>query len=266
MKVTFLGTGTSQGIPVISCKCEVCQSANMKDKRLRTSVMIEENNFTLVIDSGPDFRQQLLRENVQKLDAILFTHAHKDHVAGLDDIRAFNFFTGRPMDIYATTEVQEDIRKEFYYAFDAQNDYPWIPRMRFHTITPAPFEIGPFKIIPIQVLHHKLPVLGFRFVHQAINPNNDEGGHCDFTYITDASFIAEEELEKIRGTKKLVLNALRKEKHISHFNLKEAISVSQRTGAEKTYFTHMSHQMGLHDAVSAELPPDIFLAYDGLTF
>jgi phosphoribosyl 1,2-cyclic phosphate phosphodiesterase len=250
LRVTFLGTGTSQGVPVISCPCEVCQSTNTKDKRLRTSVMIEEKDFTLVIDGGPDFRQQLLREKVKKLDAILVTHSHKDHIAGLDDVRAFNYFTQRPMDIYATEEVQEAIRHEFYYAFDPSNNYPWIPKMQFHSITLAPFEIGPLKIIPVEVLHHKLPVLGFRI--------------GDFTYITDASSIAEEEFQKIKGTKILVLNALRKEKHISHFNLEEAIALSQRAGAEISYFTHMSHQMGLHDAVSKELPQNIFLAYDGL--
>lgn len=260
MLITFLGTGTSQGVPVISCPCEVCHSSNSKDKRLRTSVMIQENDFTLVIDSGPDFRQQLLREDVKRLDAILFTHSHKDHLAGLDDIRAFNFFTQQPMDIYATEEVQQAIRSEYAYAFDPNNDYPWIPKMKFHTITLDPFEIGPLKIIPLQVLHHKLPVLGFRFARRSFS----EGAAYDFTYITDASFIAEEELNKISGTKILVLNALRKEKHISHFNLEEAIAMSQRIGAEKTYFTHMSHQMGLHDVVSAELPENIFLAWDGL--
>jgi len=222
--------------------------------------MIEENNFTLVIDTGPDFRQQMLREQVKKVDAILYTHSHKDHVAGLDDIRAFNYFTQQPMDIYATEEVQEAIRREFYYAFDPNYNYPWIPKMKFHTITLSPFEIGPLKIIPAEVLHLKLPVLGFRFIH--LNPRQGEPN--DFTYITDASFIAEEEFEKIKGTKVLVLNALKKEKHISHFSLDEAIEMSQRIGAEKTYFTHMSHQMGLHDVVSAQLPRNIFLAYDGL--
>ena len=250
MKVTFLGTGTSQGVPVISCPCNVCHSTNTKDKRLRTSMMIEEDDFTLVIDSGPDFRQQLLREDVKKLDAILFTHSHKDHVAGLDDVRAFNFFQQKPMDVYATTWVQDAIRKEFYYAFDLENDYPWIPKVKFHTITLSPFEIGPLKIVPVEVLHHKLPVLGFRF--------------GDFTYITDASFISEIELKKISGTKVLVLNALRKEKHIAHFNLEEAIALAEKIGAHKTFFTHMSHQMGLHDVVSAGLPHNISLAYDGL--
>ncbi|MCY7411117.1 MAG: MBL fold metallo-hydrolase, partial [Chitinophagales bacterium] len=240
----------SQGIPVLGCPCKVCESTNSKDKRLRTSLLIEQNDFTVVIDSGPDFRQQLLREKVKTLDAIIYTHSHQDHVAGLDDIRAFNFFQQKPMDIYATQEVQQNIRREFYYAFDEKNDYPWIPKVKFHSITISPFQIGDLKIIPVEVMHHKLSVLGYRF--------------GDFTYITDASKIAEKEMEKIKGSKILVLNALRKEKHISHFSLAEAIELSQKIGPEKTYFTHMSHQMGLHDEVSNELPDGIYLGYDGL--
>lgn len=250
MRVTFLGTGTSQGIPVISCPCEVCHSTNSKDNRLRTSVLIEEKDFVLLIDCGPDFRQQMLRENVKKLDAILFTHSHQDHVAGLDDIRAFNFFQGVPMDVYATEMDQFAIRKEFHYAFDTAIEYPWIPKIRFRTIDLSPFEIGPLRITPVQVMHHRLPVLGFRLF--------------DFTYITDASFIAEAEMGKIYGSKILVLNALRREKHISHFNLAEATAAAEKIGAEKTFFTHMSHQMGFHEVVSKELPQNIFLAYDGL--
>ncbi len=250
MIFTLLGTGTSQGIPVLGCPCKVCESTNSKDKRLRTSLLIQQDDFTLAIDSGPDFRQQLLRENVKNLDAILYTHSHQDHVAGLDDIRAFNFFQQKPMDVYATQEVQQNIRREFYYAFDEKNDYPWIPKVKFHSITLSPFQIGHLKIIPVEVMHHKLSVLGYRF--------------GEFTYITDASKIAEKEIEKIKGSKILVLNALRKEKHISHFSLAEAIELSQKIGPEKTYFTHMSHQMGLHDEVSNELPDGIYLGYDGL--
>jgi len=256
LKVTFLGTGTSQGIPVIACPCEVCHSTNPRDNRLRTSVMITEQDFTLVVDSGPDFRQQMLREQVKKLDAIVITHSHNDHIAGLDDIRAFNYFSQKPMDVYATSEVQEGIRREFFYAFEG-NDYPWLPKMKFYTIDARPFTIGPFKIIPVEVLHHRLPVMGFRF-------STGAGGE-DFTYITDANFIAPGEIDKILGTRVLVLNALRKDKHISHFSLNEAIEMSKVIGAEQTYLTHISHQMGLHDDISEELPSTVFLAYDRLT-
>lgn len=250
MKVTFLGTGTSQGIPVISCPCAVCQSPDPRDQRLRTSIMIESDSTCISVDAGPDFRQQMLREKVQRLDAVLFTHAHKDHLAGLDDVRAFNYFLQKPMDVYATFQVQEVIRNEFAYAFNRENDYPGIPKIKLHTIDLNPFSIGNIAFHPVEVFHFKLPVLGFRF--------------ADFTYITDANFISEEEKKKIRGTRFLVLNALRKEKHISHFNLAEAIALAEEIGAEATYFTHISHQLGNHEEVIKQLPPTIFLAYDGL--
>jgi phosphoribosyl 1,2-cyclic phosphate phosphodiesterase len=249
MKITFLGTGTSQGIPVIACGCEVCTSSNPKDNRLRVSVMIEVDGKNIVIDSGPDFRQQMLRENVKTLEAVVFTHEHKDHVAGLDDVRAFNYFSGKHMDVYANEQVQVALKREFHYVFSGAN-YPGIPRINVIDIDTAPFDVSGVKFIPIQVLHYKLPVLGFR-----VN---------DFTYITDANFISDEEIEKIKGTKVLVLNALRREKHISHFTLEEALELVKKINPEKAYFTHISHQLGLHDEVSKELPANVELAHDGL--
>ena len=249
MKITFLGTGTSQGIPLIACGCEVCTSSNPKDNRLRVSVMIEVDGKNMVIDSGPDFRQQMLRENVKTLEAVVFTHEHKDHVAGLDDVRAFNYFSGKHMDVYANEQVQVALKREFLYVFSGDN-YPGIPRINVHTIDTAPFDVSGVKFIPIQVLHYQLPVLGFR-----VN---------DFTYITDANFISDEEIEKIKGTKVLVLNALRRAKHISHFTLEEALELVKKINPEKAYFTHISHQLGLHDEVSKELPSNVGLAYDGL--
>ncbi len=249
MKITFLGTGTSQGIPVISCSCEVCTSKNPKDNRLRVSVMIEEEGKNFVIDSGPDFRQQMLREKVKSLSAVVFTHEHKDHIAGLDDVRAFNYFSGNPIDVYGDERVHIALRREYHYAFSGVN-YPGIPKLNVHLIDKNPFDVQGVKFIPIEVLHYQLPVLGFR-----VN---------DFTYITDANYISDEELLKIKGTKVLVLNALRKEKHISHFTLNEAIELIEKLKPERAYLTHISHQLGLHDEVSKELPENVYLAYDGL--
>lgn len=249
MKITFLGTGTSQGVPVIACECRVCKSTDARDNRLRTSIFIESDTTRVVIDTGPDFRQQMLRKNVKSLDAVLFTHEHKDHIAGLDDVRAFNYFQQKSMDVYCIPRVQEALKREFAYAF-AENSYPGIPKLSLHTIGLEPFTIGDIKFIPIEVMHHKLPVLGFRIK--------------DFTYITDANFISEAEKDKIRGTKTLVLNALRREAHISHFSLDEAIVLSNEIRPEKVYFTHISHQMGLHAEINAELPDFIECAYDGL--
>ena len=249
MTITFLGTGTSQGVPVIACNCEVCLSADKRDKRLRTSIMIESGDKTVVIDSGPDFRYQMLREHVQHLDAIVFTHEHKDHVAGLDDVRAFNYKQNAPVDVYATTRVQEALKREFSYIF-AEFKYPGIPQINMHTIDLEPFDIGSIHLIPIEVMHYKLPVLGFRI--------------GDFTYITDAKTVSESEIEKIKGTKTLVINSLQTQSHISHFTLDEALSFARLIGAEKTYFTHMSHRIGLHSVVSQQLPQGIELAYDGL--
>ncbi|MFM7024303.1 MAG: MBL fold metallo-hydrolase [Flavobacteriales bacterium] len=251
MKITFLGTGTSQGMPVIACECEVCASADPKDNRLRVSVMIEEKDKLIVIDAGPDFRQQLLREKVKKLTAIVFTHEHKDHIAGLDDVRAFNFITKKPAEVYATAQVQEALKKEFHYVFSGI-DYPGIPQVHLNTIENKPFDIEGITFTPISVLHFRLPVLGFRV--------------GDFTYITDANYISEEELEKVKGSKVLVLNALRREPHISHFNLEEAIALIQKIKPEKAYLTHISHLLGFHQEVMMELPEGIELAYDGLSF
>jgi phosphoribosyl 1,2-cyclic phosphate phosphodiesterase len=247
--ITFLGTGTSQGVPVIACGCEVCTSADKHDKRLRSSILIESDSTTVVIDSGPDFRYQMLRANVQKLDGLVFTHEHKDHVAGMDDIRAFNFKQQAPMDLYADLRVQGTIMREFPYIF-AKHKYPGIPQVNLHTINDEPFLVGDIKFTPIEVMHYKLPVLGFR-----VN---------DFTYITDAKTIADSEKEKLKGTKILVLNALQKQAHISHFTFQEAIDLALEIGAEKTYFTHISHRLGKHADVAIELPPGIELAYDGL--
>jgi phosphoribosyl 1,2-cyclic phosphate phosphodiesterase len=249
--ITLLGTGTSQGVPVIACNCEVCTSADAKDKRLRSSVMIEIDGKVFVIDSGPDFRYQMLRAQVKRLDAIIFTHEHKDHVAGMDDIRAFNFRQQSAVDIYATEWVQQALKREFAYIFH-DFKYPGIPQVNLHTITNAVFEVQGIPFIPIEALHYKLPVLGFRI--------------GDFTYITDAKTIADEERVKIKGSKVLVINALQRDKHISHFTLDEAVAFAQEMGAGQTYFTHISHRLGRHADVSLELPPNIHLAYDGLTF
>jgi phosphoribosyl 1,2-cyclic phosphate phosphodiesterase len=247
--ITFLGTGTSQGVPVIACECEVCASADARDKRLRTSILIESGDKTVVIDSGPDFRCQMLRAKVMHLDAIVFTHEHKDHVAGMDDIRAFNYKQQGPVDIYADARVQTALRREFPYIFDDKG-YPGIPQINLHSIGLELFNVGSIPFIPIQVMHYKLPVLGFRIK--------------DFTYITDAKTVTEAEREKIRGSKILVVNALQKEKHISHFTLDEAITFAKDIGAETTYFTHISHRLGKHADIAAELPAGIQLAYDGL--
>jgi len=247
--VTFLGTGTSQGVPVIACGCEVCTSADKRDNRLRSAILIKAEDKTVVIDSGPDFRYQMLRANVQHLDAVVYTHEHKDHVAGMDDIRAFNFKQQEPMNIYADARVQAALMREFPYVF-AEFKYPGIPQVNIHPIGLEPFNIGSIRFIPIEVLHYKLPVLGFR-----IN---------DFTYITDAKTVSPEEKEKIKGTKILVINALQMQSHISHFTLQEAIDFAQEMGADTTYFTHISHRLGRHADIEQKLPPGIKLAYDGL--
>ncbi len=250
MKVTFLGTGTSQGVPVIACSCPVCLSENKKDKRLRSSILIESETTTVVIDTGPDFRYQMLRKKVQHLDAVVFTHEHKDHIAGLDDVRAFNYKQQSAMEIYATDNVQQSLKREFYYVF-SEFKYPGIPLLNLHTLDKnRSFKIGDIQFTPIEVMHYKLPVLGFRIK--------------DFVYITDAKTISDEEFKKIEGAKFLVLNALQKENHISHLTFQEAIDLANRAGADHTFFTHISHKLGKYEDVSRELPSKISLAYDGL--
>lgn len=250
MNVTFLGTGTSGGIPVLTCNCQVCNSLDFRDKRLRVSVWIEVDGKSLVIDTGPDFRQQALRERINHIDAILYTHEHKDHTAGMDDIRPYNYLHGiRHLNLYARPSVGKQLQQEFYYAFQ-ETKYPGVPLINLYDIENQDFTIEGIQITPIEVLHHRLPVFGFRIKN--------------FTYITDVNYISDAELEKVYGTEVLVLGALQREKHISHFTLNEAIEVAKRVGAKMTYFTHISHKMGLHADVVKELPENISLAYDGL--
>ena len=250
MKLTFLGTGTSQGVPVIACDCDVCLSPDIRDKRLRSSVMITINNLNYLIDCGPDFRQQMLRENIQDIRAILFTHEHKDHIAGMDDVRAFNFKHQKDMDVYCDMNVQKALFREFSYIF-SDNKYPGVPKVNIHKINSnKSFNIDGNLFIPIEVMHYKLPVLGFR-----VN---------DLTYITDAKTISRKEIEKIKGTRVLVVNALRIREHISHFNLKEALSFINEVKPEVAYLTHVSHLMGRTEYVEKQLPDQVMLAYDGL--
>ncbi len=254
IKVTFLGTGTSVGVPVIGCPCEACQSTDSRDKRLRVSVLLQIDGQNIVIDSGPDFREQMLRANVQRLSAILLTHEHRDHIAGLDDIRPYKIWQEQDIPIYAHQRVQEALRKMFFYVFAAE-EYPGAPKFDFHTIDLQAFTIHKTQIIPIEVIHGELPVLGFRFIH--------ENG-SDFTYITDAKFISDKEKEKIKGTKVLVINALQYDEHWSHFNIEQATALVQELQIKQAYFTHISHRMGPHAKANALLPANIQLAYDGL--
>lgn len=250
MRITFLGTGTSQGVPIIGCNCEVCASTDPRDNRLRCSVLIEKDGKSFVIDAGPDFRQQMLRAKVKHLDAVVFTHEHKDHLAGLDEVRAFNWISGgKPFPIYASEQVQRAIRREYAYIFETPA-YPGIPKLDIHTIENAPFKVNGIDVQPVEVFHHLLPVLGFRV-----------GG---FVYITDANRIDEIERKKIRGAEVIVLNALRRQEHISHFTLQQAIDMVENLQPKMAYFTHLSHQMGKHADVEKELPENIRLAYDEL--
>lgn len=249
MIVKILGTGTSQGVPVVACKCDVCKSSDPLDKRLRASVMVETEFNNIVIDAGPDFRQQMLREKIQKVDAILITHNHKDHTGGIDDVRAFNWILKKPMEIFAANDVLNTIRRDFSYAF-AEKKYPGVPQINLHEIKNQNFTLGGETIIPIAAMHAQMPVFGFRI--------------GNFSYLTDANFISPEEKEKMTGSQVLIINALRKEKHHSHFNLQEAVELVKSIRPEKAYFTHVSHQMGFHKDVNASLPSNIKLAFDGL--
>ena len=248
-KLTFLGTGTSQGVPMIGCGCEVCRSADARDHRLRASVLVEHEGLTILVDAGPDFRQQMLRENISHLDAILLTHNHKDHTGGLDDIRAFNYLEKKATEIYCEKYVEDSLRMEYSYAF-AENKYPGAPEWRVHTIDEKPFEINGVKVIPIRGRHYKLPVLGFRFGNIA--------------YCTDMNHIAEEEFEKLKGLDHFVINCVRRGRHISHFSLEGALEVAKKVGARHTWLTHLSHQLPVYTELAAELPAGILPAYDGL--
>lgn len=249
LKITFLGTGTSQGVPVIACKCKGCLSTDERDKRLRSSILVESDKQVLVVDTGPDFRQQMLRAGVSRLDAVLFTHEHRDHIAGLDDIRAFNFIQRKPMDVYAEERVMRALNSGFPYVF-AEKKYPGVPQVIMHHISTEPFTIGSLEIIPIRMMHYRLPVLGFRI--------------GEFAYLTDGNYISEGEKEKLIGVKYLVVNALRRETHISHFTLSQAISLINDMGPRMGFLTHISHQMGLCEELYRELPAHIRPAYDGL--
>lgn len=249
MKVTFLGTGTSQGIPVIGSKHPVCLSDNSKDKRLRVSILVEWEDLTYVVDCGPDFRYQMLRANVEKINGILFTHEHSDHVLGLDDIRPF-FYRQGEIPIYAHRRVLEALRTRFSYVFETENKYPGAPSVKEIEITSTPFDLNEMKVVPINVNHNFVQVFGFRF--------------NEFAYITDAKTISKGEISKLEGVKVLVINALKKEMHHSHFSLREALDFIAEVKPERAYLTHISHLLGFHDEVQQNLPKNVYLAYDNL--
>ncbi len=249
-KIEFLGTGTSQGVPIIGCGCRVCRSEDFHDKRLRTSAYIEYEGLRLVIDAGPDFRQQILRSGITSLDAVLLTHMHKDHTGGLDDVRAFNYFSGKGFPVYAETRVQESLKREYAYAF-GEHRYPGVPDFILNTIDENPFTINGVTIIPVRAMHYKLPVLGFRFGRLG--------------YLTDANSIPDESIARLKGVDIFVINCIRREKHISHFSLDEALEVCRKVGARHSFLTHLSHQLDCHASLAEELPESVEPAYDGLS-
>lgn len=249
IKITFLGTGTSQGVPVISCNCEVCISKDKRDTRLRSSLLIETQAKIIVIDTGPDFRQQMLRNKVRDITAVLFTHEHKDHVAGLDDVRPFNHIHNKAIEVYAEKRVQDALKREYAYIF-AENKYPGIPQINMNLIDENPFSVEGLEILPIRAFHHKLPVFGYRI--------------GDICYLTDIKTISDNELLKLKGLKVLIVNALQKKEHVSHMNLKEALVLIEKLKPEKAYLTHLSHRFGLHGMEEANLPKNVFIAYDNL--
>ena len=251
LKVTILGSGTSQGVPVIGCKCKVCLSMDSRDKRLRSSILVSKGEMNIVVDTGPDFRQQMLKHNVDTLEAILFTHEHKDHVAGLDDVRAYNYIQKKDMDVFCTEEVEAALKREFYYAFQ-ENKYPGVPNLNIRCISKEnKFKVKDLSIQPIEVMHYKMPVLGFKI--------------GNFTYITDAKTVSESEKNKIKGTDILIVNALREQHHISHFNLEEALTFIEEINPRVAYLTHISHLFERHVEIEKKLPSNVFVAYDGLT-
>lgn len=248
-KITFLGTGTSQGIPVIGCKCPVCLSSDSRDKRLRTSAFIEYEGLRIIIDAGPDFRQQLLANNISEIDGIILTHSHKDHTGGLDDIRAFNYNLQKDVPVYCEQRVLESLEKQYYYAFE-DHKYPGVPMFDIRLIDEKPFKINGIEIISVRALHYRMPVLGYRF--------------GDLGYLTDASAISDESVELFKGVKVFVISTIRREPHISHFTLDQALQVASRTGASQVYLTHISHQLEPYAQLSKNLPEGVLPAYDGL--